>query len=135
MIRMGKILFATDFSSSAETAFLYALSLAKAYDAELHILHVCGELVEPEVADHGEGKLRGELIAYAESRLAAYRTSAWPLPACLQTHVVSGKLASFEISRFVAAQGIRLVVIGSGGSSGARSGAPGGISSGVTAPS
>ena len=118
MIRMRRILFATDFSASAGTAFLYALSMAREYEAELHVLHVCCEGVEPELAAHAEGALRGEIAAYAETRLAWYREHAGALPAGLHTHLQFGKRASFEISRFVTANEIALVVIGSGGASG-----------------
>ncbi len=42
-----EILFATDLSSSADNALRHALSMAQAYDAKIHVLHV----VEPLSAD------------------------------------------------------------------------------------
>lgn len=39
-MHMNKILFPTDFSKAAENAFLYALALAKATQAELELIHV-----------------------------------------------------------------------------------------------
>ena len=37
---MKKILFPTDFSETANNAFLYALNLAKSIDAQVYVLHV-----------------------------------------------------------------------------------------------
>lgn len=42
--RMKKILFPTDFSSTANNAFLYALHLAKVYDADIDVLHTTSKL-------------------------------------------------------------------------------------------
>jgi nucleotide-binding universal stress UspA family protein len=42
-IGIKHILYATDFSANAESAFPYAASLAKQYDAELTMLHVIRE--------------------------------------------------------------------------------------------
>ncbi|WP_068596228.1 universal stress protein [Vaginella massiliensis] len=41
---MKKILFPTDFSETANTAFLYALNLAKVYDADIDVLHATSKL-------------------------------------------------------------------------------------------
>ncbi len=40
MLSIQKILFPTDFSQCAESAFAHATALAKRYEAELHIVHV-----------------------------------------------------------------------------------------------
>ena len=40
MIKIEKILFPTDFSEHSKHAFTYALSFAKEYGAQLHMLHV-----------------------------------------------------------------------------------------------
>ena len=37
---VNRILFATDLSKNADNAFRYALSMAKAYDAKVHVVHV-----------------------------------------------------------------------------------------------
>ena len=39
-LRLGRILFPTDFSACAERAFSHAAYLAAAHDAALHVLHV-----------------------------------------------------------------------------------------------
>jgi nucleotide-binding universal stress UspA family protein len=46
MKRFEKILVATDFSDSSEVACEYALTLAKAFDSSLHLLHVINEPVD-----------------------------------------------------------------------------------------
>ena len=40
MLQLNKILFPTDFSACAESAFSHAAHLAAQYDAVLHVLHV-----------------------------------------------------------------------------------------------
>ncbi len=50
MKTIRKILSATDFSEGSESAFEYALTLAKLTGAKLHILHVIKELVEKQRA-------------------------------------------------------------------------------------
>ena len=40
MIKIEKILFPTDFSEHSKHAFTYALSFAREYGAQLHMLHV-----------------------------------------------------------------------------------------------
>jgi nucleotide-binding universal stress UspA family protein len=49
-ISFGRILVAHDFSSSSELALSYALSIAKPFKAELHLLHVLPEPDENEPA-------------------------------------------------------------------------------------
>jgi universal stress protein A len=46
MKRFEKILLATDFSDYSEVACEYALTLAKAFDSSLHLLHVINEPVD-----------------------------------------------------------------------------------------
>src|SRR5699024_12821191 len=43
---MKRILFLTDFSETANSAFIYALSAARKLKAEIHILHIV-QLMEP----------------------------------------------------------------------------------------
>lgn len=50
MKTIKKILYATDFSESSVPACDYALTLAKLAGAELHVLHVIGELTEKKRA-------------------------------------------------------------------------------------
>lgn len=42
--KIGSILFATDLSENADRAFAYAVSLADAYQADVTVLHVFGQL-------------------------------------------------------------------------------------------
>jgi nucleotide-binding universal stress UspA family protein len=44
MIALKNILVATDFSEPAEAALLYGRTLARTFDATLHVLHVIGNI-------------------------------------------------------------------------------------------
>lgn len=44
LLPVNNILFATDFSQNADYALRYALSIAKAHDSKLHVLHVAEPL-------------------------------------------------------------------------------------------
>lgn len=45
MIQLQRILAPTDFSENSKAALDYALSLAKLFDAELHLIHVVQDMV------------------------------------------------------------------------------------------
>jgi len=44
--KVSKILYATDLSESAKSAFFWAMSLAEQYDASISIIHVIPDMVE-----------------------------------------------------------------------------------------
>src|SRR5690625_8031059 len=48
---MKKILFLTDFSETANSTFIYALSAAQKLKAEIHVLHIV-QLMEPLGSDN-----------------------------------------------------------------------------------
>jgi len=48
---LGRVLVAYDFSSDAERALSYALSLAQTYQAELHLLHVLPPRARPDAPE------------------------------------------------------------------------------------
>ena len=45
MIKISKILVATDFSEVADAALDYGRTLAEHFRADLHLLHVAGDLL------------------------------------------------------------------------------------------
>ncbi len=67
MIRIRKILYATDFSEPAEPACDYALQLTELANAELHVLHVIGEL-----ADRRKNMLQPESFAIFEKEIEVH---------------------------------------------------------------
>ncbi len=115
---IGRILFATDFSRHAQTAYLYALSLARAQGAGLDILHVCCEGDWSEEDSESCTRMKTELSAYADGQMAAYLAPLKESIADIRTHVVFGRRASQEVARCAGEWGADLVVAGSRGTGG-----------------
>ena len=53
MLKINKILYATDLSESAKSALGWAMSLAEQYDAEITIIHTIPDVVEEIAASVG----------------------------------------------------------------------------------
>jgi nucleotide-binding universal stress UspA family protein len=114
------ILFATDFSENSEKAFDYALSMAKAYNARLLILHVSNEPVDlrgfyvPHISfetlekeiEEGAEKM---MEKFCQSRLAGFSN--------VETKVTSGIPADEIVMRAEEAKA-SLIVLGTQGRTG-----------------
>jgi nucleotide-binding universal stress UspA family protein len=119
MIALKNILVATDFSIEAESALTYGRTLARTFDATLHLLHVAdniylhlgSEIVVPSP------ELQTDLEEAARKRLHALLVDNDPVP--LRTHPIivvssSPALAIMEYARQVNAD---LIVMGTHGRS------------------
>jgi nucleotide-binding universal stress UspA family protein len=120
MATFETILFATDFSENSEHAFGYALSMAKAYNARLLILHVINEPVDlrgfyvPHISfetlekeiEEGAQKM---MEKFCHSHLAGYDN--------VETRVVSG-IPADEIVRYAQETGASLIILGTQGRTG-----------------
>lgn len=98
-----RILYPTDLSSSAEHAYGYAVQLAGALDAELHVLHV----VIPDLEDLVE-----------EARHERLTPSDPPAGVSVVTAIRAGESASGEILAYAEAEGVDLIVMGTRGRTG-----------------
>lgn len=82
MLPLERVLFPTDFSTGADQAFAWALELARAFDAELHIFHglVLRGTLDEEVQERIDGleAIANELEATALRRIdsLAHKPSA-----------------------------------------------------------
>jgi nucleotide-binding universal stress UspA family protein len=76
MIKLSRILCATDFSEYSLAALPYAKSFAKEYGAELHCLHIVDEAYQYWMAMNGEGLPMGpspqEMIRIAEQQMVDF---------------------------------------------------------------
>jgi nucleotide-binding universal stress UspA family protein len=106
--RVTRILQPTDFSPSSERALGYALLVAEATGAEVHLLHVvpCSQELPPS-----EKELRKAFLE-AEKKLAAV---AKPIDAARVVTAVRIGSAHAEVTRYVKEQRIDLVVMGTVG--------------------
>jgi len=110
------ILYPTDFSPEAESAWQYTLGVARAVGAELHLLHVV--TVPPKVVGDGVIIDYASVVkswqTEAELALARLRESARRQGVEVQTDVREGE-ATEEIVEYAREHDVALLVIGTGG--------------------
>jgi nucleotide-binding universal stress UspA family protein len=122
MIKLGRILYPTDFSEFSLCALPYAKSFAKEYGADLHCLHVVDEAYQYWMAMNGEslpvGPSPQEVIRIAEQQMATFAEKH--LADCgvpVTTKVGFGRpfVEIIEYAREVAADMIVIATHGHGG--------------------
>ena len=111
MIRIAKILYATDFSSYSNQAYFHAIALAENHGASLTVLFVH----TPDAA--GEGALGKQAYsrAYWRSQLEQIRPTNPDIPV---RHVLLEGDPAEEIVRYGRDAGIDLIVMGTHGRTG-----------------
>ena len=119
MPQIRRILFPTDFSERAEAAWEYAQTVASAFNAEIHLLHVLQEpvtmLPESALAVAPPAVNMPELMEAAEQGLE--RISQSTSNSVTNRSVVSGPPAE-EIVRYARDAGVDLIVLGTHGRTG-----------------
>ena len=60
--KIKKILYATDLSEGAKSAFFWAMSLAEQYDASISVIHIIPNLIEEM-----SGSMGYDLVAYFDA--------------------------------------------------------------------
>ncbi len=121
MISMKKILFPTDFSECADHALVWAIMLAKNFEAELTMLHAVvlhGDDVGEEVYSRFPDldQVVETLIENADTRLETSIPDKGEVN--IRQAVRRGVSASEEILEFVEQEGTDLITIGTHGRSG-----------------
>ncbi len=116
-ISLKNILYATDFSTSAEAALPYAIELAKHYGAKVHGIHVRFPATYPIVGPEGLPYVveAAQQIAKAEALQLHRLLSSVPH----EVTVCEGKVWP-EISDVVTKQNTDLIVIGTSGRTGVK---------------
>jgi len=117
MRKLETILAPTDFSATSALALDYATALARAFEAELHLLHI----VEPAALHPGGLELWGyslpslidQMEQSAETRLEALGADAEPGVAITRRARVGQPFV--EILRYARKHAIDLIVIGTHG--------------------
>ncbi len=112
----SRILVATDFSTTADAAETLAFRLARAFSAELHVVHVRVILEDPLMAEEHQLEIE-RLVAStddaSERALAEGRTDHDELT--VHTHLVRSISAAEAITELAADQNCDLVVMGTHG--------------------
>jgi len=112
-VKLQNILFATDFSPSAQTVLSHALDLARHYGAAVHTVHVLPHMpfVEGPSPDPEQTKL------LAKQKLTALMGSA-PLSDVVHKEWIEEGEVAKVLSRMARDYDIDLIILGSGGRKG-----------------
>ncbi len=116
-----RVLFATDFSSTADEAQDLAEGLARRFSAELHLVHVRVLLEEPHLDDEHLAEIH-RLMGTSEqaTRRVLESDRASPSDVPLTTHLVRGLAPAEAIVETCVEIGADLVVVGTHGRRGLR---------------
>lgn len=118
MIKLKRILAATDFSECSDHALRYACEFAETFGAELHLIHVN----EPPAAAYSEfgigyvgvQGLEEDLMRGAEAKLNTFPSTQWQEKLAVTRTVLLGT-PFVEVVRYAREQEIDLIVIGTHG--------------------
>jgi len=114
-MQISRILFPTDFSLDAEHAFQYALTLARAFGAELHLLHVI--YFPPQTPEYDIGQVIDSLVKNAEGSLKKLADGVSEPKPVIRMDVQVG-VEHTEITKFAEREKIDLIVMGTRGRTG-----------------
>ncbi|MEE4264129.1 MAG: universal stress protein [Desulfobacteraceae bacterium] len=121
-MQVNKVLWPTDFSSSAEKALPYVTDLTQKYGAEIHVLYVIEDIAHHEswYGDFDKSKV-DKLMEWAEKsaqkrleQVCEKYLNSCPL---YIKHIAVGDPAQ-EILKLIEAEGVDLVVMASNGQQG-----------------
>jgi nucleotide-binding universal stress UspA family protein len=124
MIQLKKILFPTDFSDLSRHALKYALSFAKAYEAELHVMHVVDEAYQYWMAMGPSslpvGPLPDELLDLSKRELTRFvEEHLSEAGVSVVSEAIVGR-PFVEIISYAKDRNVDLIVLGTHGRSGLR---------------
>ncbi|MCZ7627138.1 MAG: universal stress protein [Candidatus Methylomirabilota bacterium] len=114
-MQISRILFPTDFSHDAEHAFQYALTFAREFGAELHLLHVI--YFPPQTPEYDIGQVIDSLVKNAEDNLKKLAEGV-PEPKSVFRLDVQVGVEHVEITKYAEREKIDLIVMGTRGRTG-----------------
>lgn len=119
MIKLNKVLVATDFSEIADAALAYGSALAKQFGARLHVIHVTENVFMMNVGAAGYvtdmTAIQKEIDEEAQAQLATRTAAIEPRPT---TAVISGGPPAYSIVDYARDNTIDIVVVGTHGRGG-----------------
>jgi len=111
-----KILIATDFSTTADSAEKLGFKLARRLGAELHVLHVRVILEDPLMAEEKQLEIERLMASADDATKAAFdRTLDTTTEFTVQTHLVRSISAAEAITETASELGCDLIVMGTHG--------------------
>jgi nucleotide-binding universal stress UspA family protein len=122
MITLKNVLVATDFSEVSEAALAYGRQIARAFGAQLHVLHVVGNVVAGvngiEIYPTDFVAIQQEVEEGARAQLQAVVTEEDRRTLFAKTIVVTSNAAAQSIVSYAKDANIDLVVVGTHGRGG-----------------
>lgn len=118
MIKINKVLVATDFSDASESALLYGREFARTFGAALHVLHVVENSmtwVGPEAVSVDFVRLQAELEASAQNSLNRIISAEDRDQLKAVAAVRTGSSTAVEIANYAKDNGIDLILMGTHG--------------------
>ena len=118
MIKITKVLVATDFSDASESALLYGREFARTFGAALHVLHVTENPVVwtgAESAGVDFVRVQADLEEGAQNALNRIVTAEDRAQLKAVTAVLSGNSPAFEIAGYAKREGIDIILMGTHG--------------------
>lgn len=123
MISLHKILVPTDFDEAADAALTYGRTLARAFGATLHVLHVADDAALRIVG--GEGSIGGlysdvqrDIDEAARTRLNQLIIDNDPTPVPARPVLLKSTTAALAIVQYAKEQDVDLIVMGTHGRGG-----------------
>lgn len=110
MIDLKKVLVPVDFAEASDAALLYARNLAKAFGAQLHVLHVMENLFLRAMANDPQAIEAGVARRLAEHLTDDDRRALGAVAVIRKSHA-----PALEIVRYAQDEGIGLIVMGTHG--------------------
>jgi nucleotide-binding universal stress UspA family protein len=113
-----KILVPTDFSETAATALFYGVQLARQFDGELHVVHVCDDPMQLSgwpALPSGPAPEVGEEAAALRTQLESLLASEAGTQLKTAVHVILGQPPGLAISRYALEHEFELIVMGTHG--------------------
>ena len=118
MIKISKVLVATDFSDASASALLYGREFARTFGATLHVLHIVENptmWTGPEFAGVDFGRLQTDLETAAQTTLDRIVTAEDRQQLGAVTAVRTGSSAAFEIAGYAKGEEIDIILMGTHG--------------------
>jgi nucleotide-binding universal stress UspA family protein len=118
MIKINKVLVATDFSEASESALLYGREFARTFGAALHVLHIVENSTTwagPEAVSVDFVRLQAELEASAQNALLRIIDAEDREQLNAVAAIRTGSSTALEIAAYAKEEGIDLILMGTHG--------------------
>ena len=118
MIKISKVLVATDFSEASKSALAYGREFARTFGAALHVLHVVENpmtLVGPEAVSVDFARLQAELEATAQNTLNRTINAEDREQLGAVAAIRTGSATAVEIATYAREEGVDLILMGTHG--------------------